>query len=101
MSGYETVTRSEAPGPRNTDQEDVKIGYVLGTTVPKNWIPFIAVHAEGSVSEIRVAARPHGWRRPSARFPAARAAFTLLRRRTGDFARRTFRGAFVATGALD
>lgn len=54
MSGYETVTPSEAPGPRNTNEEDVKIGYVLGTTVPKNWIPFIAVHAEGSVSEIRL-----------------------------------------------
>ena len=32
----------------------MKIRYVLGTTVPKNWIPFIAVHAEGSVSEIRL-----------------------------------------------
>jgi len=32
----------------------VRIAYVAGTTVPKNWTPFIAVHAEGSVSEIRL-----------------------------------------------
>jgi hypothetical protein len=45
-----------------------KIRYVLGTRVPKNWIPFIPVHAEGSVSEIRLQrARmaggepPRGW----------------------------------------
>jgi hypothetical protein len=46
----------------------VKIAYVLGATVPKNWIPFIPVHAEDSVSEIRLQrARmaggdpPRGW----------------------------------------
>jgi hypothetical protein len=54
MSGYETVPPNEATGPLATDDENVKIRYVLGTTVPKNWIPFIAVHAEGSVSEIRL-----------------------------------------------
>jgi hypothetical protein len=54
MSGYETVAPNETTGPLTSDDENVKIRYVLGTTVPKNWIPFIAVHAEGSVSEIRL-----------------------------------------------
>jgi hypothetical protein len=54
MSGYETVPPNETTGPPTTADENVKIRYVLGTTVPKNWIPFIAVHAEGSVSEIRL-----------------------------------------------
>jgi hypothetical protein len=54
MSGYETVAPDETTEPLTTDDENVKIRYVLGTTVPKNWIPFIAVHAEGSVSEIRL-----------------------------------------------
>ena len=54
MSGYETVPPNETSGPLTTADENVKIRYVLGTTVPKNWIPFIAVHAEGSVSEIRL-----------------------------------------------
>jgi hypothetical protein len=53
MSGYETLP-NETTEPLTTDDEKVKIRYVLGTTVPKNWIPFIAVHAEGSVSEIRL-----------------------------------------------
>ena len=54
MSGYETVPPNETSGPLTSSDKDVKIRYVLGTTVPKNWIPFIAVHAEGSVSEIRL-----------------------------------------------
>lgn len=54
MSGYETVAPNETAGPLFADDENVKIRYVLGTTVPRNWIPFIAVHAEGSVSEIRL-----------------------------------------------
>ena len=68
ISGYTTSQSNVTPPPRTTNKEDVKIGYVLGTTVPKNWIPFIAVHAEGSVSEIRLQrARmvggdpPRGW----------------------------------------
>jgi hypothetical protein len=68
ISGYETSQTNIPPAPRTTADENVKIGYVLGTTVPKNWIPFIAVHAEGSVSEIRLQrARmvggdpPRGW----------------------------------------
>jgi len=54
ISGYETAPPNEPPEPLTTSDQDVKIRYVLGTTVPKNWIPFIAVHAEGSVSEIRL-----------------------------------------------
>jgi hypothetical protein len=68
ISGYETSQTNITPAPRTTTDENVKIGYVLGTTVPKNWIPFIAAHAEGSVSEIRLQrARmvggepPRGW----------------------------------------
>lgn len=68
MSGYETSQTDEEPRPLTTTDEKVKIKYVLGTTVPKNWIPFIAVHAAGSVSEIRLQrARmvggepPRGW----------------------------------------
>jgi hypothetical protein len=54
ISGYETVAPNETTEPPTADDENVKIRYVLGTTVPKNWIPFIAVHAEGSVSETRL-----------------------------------------------
>jgi len=54
ISGYETSQPGAGPGPLTTTDENVKIRYVLGTTVPKNWIPFIAVHQEGSVSEIRL-----------------------------------------------
>lgn len=68
MRGYETVASEEKKEPLTTTDEEVRIRYVLGTTVPTNWIPFIAVHAEGSVSEIRLQrARmvggepPRGW----------------------------------------
>ncbi|HYR91494.1 MAG TPA: hypothetical protein VE422_46000 [Terriglobia bacterium] len=68
ISGYETSQTTETFKPLTVTDENVKIQYVLGTTVPKNWIPFIAVHAEGSVSEIRLQrARmvggdpPRGW----------------------------------------
>ena len=55
ISGFETSQLSNAPpSPLTTTDENTKIRYVLGTTVPKNWIPFIAVHKEGSVSEIRL-----------------------------------------------
>lgn len=54
ISGYETARPNEKAEPPTTTNENVKIQYVLGTTVPKNWIPFIPVHAEGSVSEIRL-----------------------------------------------
>lgn len=68
MSGCEALQANETTAPLTTDDENVKIRYVLGAAVPKNWIPFIAVHAEGSVSEIRLQrARmvggepPRGW----------------------------------------
>jgi hypothetical protein len=68
MSGYETIAPEETTAPPTTGDESVKNRYVLGTQAPKNWIPFIAVHAEGSVSEIRLQrARmvggepPRGW----------------------------------------
>ena len=54
MSGYESSRTPEAEPPRQMEKDDVRIAYVAGTTVPKNWTPFIAVHAEGSVSEIRL-----------------------------------------------
>jgi len=54
ISGYETSPTSETPKPPKFSDENLKIRYILGTTVPKNWIPFIAVHAQGSVSEIRL-----------------------------------------------
>ena len=54
MSGYEARGPPTAMPPRLIEDEDVRIAYVAGTTVPKNWIPFIPVHAEGSVSEIRL-----------------------------------------------
>jgi hypothetical protein len=54
MSGYEAVRSSESVPLRTTTDDDVRIAYVAGTTVPKNWIPFIPVHAEGSNAEIRL-----------------------------------------------
>lgn len=54
ISGNETAKLNELKKPPANDNPDVKIGYVLGTRVPSNWIPFIAVHIEGSVSEIHL-----------------------------------------------
>jgi hypothetical protein len=54
MSGYEASRSSEGERLRVIEDENVRIAYVAGTTVPKNWIPFIPVHAEGRVSEIRL-----------------------------------------------
>ncbi|MGE0469553.1 MAG: hypothetical protein AB7L09_12305 [Nitrospira sp.] len=68
ISGYDTARPNETREPQSATNENVKIRYVLGTTVPNNWIPFIPVHAEGSVTEIRLQrARmvggepPRGW----------------------------------------
>ena len=33
---------------------EAKIRYLIGTNLPKNWIPFIPVHKEGSLQEIRL-----------------------------------------------
>lgn len=55
MSGYDGARSSGGlPPPRTITNDDVRIAYVAGTTVPRNWIPFVPVHAEGSVSEIRL-----------------------------------------------
>jgi hypothetical protein len=54
MSGYEASRAAQSEPPRASADETVRIAYVAGTTVPGNWIPFIPVHAEGSVSEIRL-----------------------------------------------
>jgi hypothetical protein len=42
--------------PRDVPREstDATIGYVLGTSVPENWIPFIATHQPGSQRLIRL-----------------------------------------------
>jgi hypothetical protein len=53
-SGDAPPTGDGAQPKRTSVDTDVKIAYELGTTVPKNWIPFIASHAEGSISEIRL-----------------------------------------------
>jgi hypothetical protein len=54
MSSYESSRTPTGETPRRIEDETVRIPYVAGTTVPKNWTPFIPVHAEGSVSEIRL-----------------------------------------------
>ncbi len=54
MSGYEAAWPNETEEPPVATDETVKIRYALGATVPKNWIPFIPVHAEGNLSEIRL-----------------------------------------------
>jgi hypothetical protein len=54
MSAYETSKRVDDAATHAVTAKDVKIRYVLGTTVPTNWIPFLAVQVEGSVSEIRL-----------------------------------------------
>ncbi len=54
MSGYEAARSLEGSPPRLMTDDEIRIAYVAGTTVPKNWIPFIPVHAEGSVAEVRL-----------------------------------------------
>lgn len=46
-----------------------EIRYVLGTTVPKNWTPFIPVHVQGSDTEIRF---------QRARMPGAKPAYGVM-----------------------
>jgi hypothetical protein len=62
VNGFETATaltgylaRRQPPdtGPEPVET-DAEIRYVLGTTVPENWIPFIAVHELGSNRQIRL-----------------------------------------------
>jgi hypothetical protein len=47
-------SRPAAPEPDTAQTEDINIRYLAGTTAPKNWIPFIPVHLDDSVSEIRL-----------------------------------------------
>jgi len=54
MSAYRPSPVSIDPANRPRASEDVKIAYLAGTTVPPNWTPFVPVHAENSVSEIRL-----------------------------------------------
>ena len=53
MDGKE-MALEEDDGSPFTPAGEAKIRYVLGTTVPDNWIPFIPVHMEGSDTEIRL-----------------------------------------------
>lgn len=53
------------------DNPESKIRYLTGTTVPENWIPFIPVHKQGSVQEIRL---------QRAKIPNAPAPISLLLR---------------------
>ena len=51
VSGKEMALKPEAETTFDATP-GVKIRYILGTTVPENWIPFIPVHKDGSTSEI-------------------------------------------------
>ena len=48
------MARKDTTLPPFTPAGDAAIQYILGTTVPDNWIPFIPVHIEGSNTEIRL-----------------------------------------------
>lgn len=52
VSGDEMAARLTEPEPFIS--EGASIRYVLGTTVPDNWIPFIPVHMEGSDTETQL-----------------------------------------------
>jgi hypothetical protein len=52
VSGDLMAQRSTAPPPF-VPAGNAAIQYVLGTTVPDNWIPFIPVHIQGSITEIQ------------------------------------------------
>ncbi|TDW97486.1 hypothetical protein [Dinghuibacter silviterrae] len=47
------IALNDQPPPVFVPAGDAAIQYVLGTTVPDNWIPFIPVHIQGSNSQIR------------------------------------------------
>jgi hypothetical protein len=50
IRGSEMALTEQETAPASVIKADVK--YILGTTVPENWIPFIPVHLNGNVSEI-------------------------------------------------
>jgi hypothetical protein len=61
VSGHEAaldlaryLTRDGVAAPVEGVATDAAIRYVLGTTVPENWIPFIPVHRPGEQREIRL-----------------------------------------------
>jgi hypothetical protein len=54
VSGDEMAFKEVAPAPPLNFESPPEIRYLLGTTVPDNWIPFIPVHREGSNTEIRL-----------------------------------------------
>ena len=53
VSGNEMAIREKGTLPF-VPAGNAVIRYVLGTTVPENWIPFIPVHMEGSDTEIKL-----------------------------------------------
>ncbi|MBK9450946.1 MAG: hypothetical protein IPN95_16370 [Bacteroidetes bacterium] len=53
VSGNEIARKKDEPAPFAPVGE-AKIRYLLGTTVPENWIPFIPVHMNGSDTEIQL-----------------------------------------------
>lgn len=54
VSGMEMARPEVAPTPFVPVGDTAAIRYVLGTTVPENWIPFIPVHLPGSDTEIQL-----------------------------------------------
>lgn len=61
VDGFERATALSAyflqrvpPNEVPREPTDAKIRFVLGTTVPENWIPFIATHQPGSTRLIRL-----------------------------------------------
>ncbi len=58
--GFEAATalsryfRQQAPVTVLPEASEAKIRYVLGTSVPENWVPFIATHRPGSQRLIRL-----------------------------------------------
>jgi hypothetical protein len=51
INGHEAASKEGVELPAIA-QSDAKIRYLLGTTVPENWIPFLPVQKPGSVSDI-------------------------------------------------
>jgi hypothetical protein len=60
VNGNEMALKNEEPSTY-IPTPGVGLRYVLGTTVPSNWIPFIPVQMQGTVSEIQLqrATLPH------------------------------------------
>lgn len=54
VSGTEMARPVSEPAPFVPVGTSAEIRYLLGSTVPENWIPFIPVHLPSSVSEIRL-----------------------------------------------